>query len=351
MADNPRNILITGGSGFIGSHAVRHFYHAYPRHRIYNLDLLTYAGNAENLLDLERGEEGLPAGERRYHFIYGDICDNALLDKLFKEHRFELVMNFAAETHVDRSIISMNDFVRTNVSGVLSLIEAVRKWDIPRFVHVSTDEVYGDVPEGRTNEDAALRPSSPYSSSKAAADLIVQSFIRTHRVPAVIVRGSNNFGPHQYPEKLIPLAISNIIAGEKVPVHGTGTHVRSWLHVKDFCAAIELIARHAPDYEVYNVSGEERANLEILQEIARHLNTDFARHAMHVNDRPGADKRYAPDSSKIKATLGWAPSHSIRESMGEVVAWYLTNQNWWKRIKSRKEYRDHYEKQSQGKWF
>ena len=345
------SILITGGAGFIGSHAVRHFYETYPDHRIVNLDLLTYAGNSENLLDLVQKEEGLQSEAKRYHFVQGDICNSALLNELFKKYQFTLVVNFAAETHVDRSIISMSDFIRTNVSGVLALIEAVRKWKTPRFVHVSTDEVYGDVPTGHSSEDAPLRPSSPYSSSKAAADLIVQSFIRTHRVPALIVRGSNNYGPHQYPEKLIPLAVSNIIAGEKVPVHGTGTHVRSWLHVKDFCEAIELAARRAPDYEVYNVSGEERTNLQILDAIARHLNTDFTLHAKHVGDRPGADTRYAPDSSKIRSMLDWAPKHNVEVHMGDVVQWYLSNQEWWKKIKSKKEYQDHYEKQSQGKWF
>lgn len=345
------NILITGGAGFIGSHAVRHFYHAYPDHRIVNLDLLTYAGNIENLLDLEEKEKGLTQAKKRYQFVQGDICDRAFVDKLFKKYRFDLVVNFAAETHVDRSIISMNDFIRTNVSGVLTLIEAVRKWNTPRFVHVSTDEVYGDIEKGHSNEDAPLKPSSPYSSSKAAADLIVQSFIRTHRVPALIVRGSNNYGPHQYPEKLIPLAVSNIITGEKIPVHGKGNHVRSWLHVKDFCSAIGLVAKHAPNYEVYNVSGEERTNLEILDMIARHLKTDFTKHTKHVGDRPGADKRYAPDSTKIQTALGWAPEYNLKEHMGEVVDWYLENQDWWKKIKSKKEYRDHYEKQSQGRWF
>lgn len=335
----------------MGSHMVRHMYYAYPDSHIYNLDLLTYAGNTENLRDLEKKEMGLPAEEKRYHFIHGDICDHAFVNELFKNHSFDLVVNFAAETHVDRSIVSMSDFIRTNVGGVFSLIEAVRKWRTPRFVHISTDEVYGDVPEGSTREDAPLRPSSPYSSSKAAADLIVQSFIRTHRLPAVIVRGSNNFGPHQYPEKLIPLAISNIIAEEKVPVHGTGRNMRSWLHVEDFCAAVDLVAHRAPDFEIYNVSGEERENLEILHQIARHLHTDFSRYAMHVSDRPGADKRYAPDSSKIRADLGWAPKRTIEGTLGDVVNWYLANQDWWKHIKSKKEYRDHYEKQSQGKWF
>ncbi|MDP3963911.1 MAG: GDP-mannose 4,6-dehydratase, partial [bacterium] len=197
-----KNILITGGCGFIGSNAVRHFYHRYPKSRIFNLDLLTYAGNTDNLLDVEKLEAGKPAAERRYYFIRGDICDEKLLDIIFREHAFDLVVNFAAETHVDRSIINMTDFIRTNIGGARVLIEAVRTYGVKRFVHISTDEIYGDFPEGYADEMAPLRPSNPYASSKAAADLIVQSFIRTHRVPAVIVRGSNNYGPHQYPEKL-----------------------------------------------------------------------------------------------------------------------------------------------------
>ena len=348
---NPRTVLITGGCGFMGSHAVRRFYHAYPKATIVNLDLLTYAGNPENLADIEQLEAKLSQTAKRYHFVRGDIGDRALLDTLFAKYHFDLVVNFAAETHVDRSIIDMNDFVRTNVGGTLNLVEAVRRAKTPRFVHISTDEVYGDVAAGRTREDAPLRPSSPYSSSKAAADLIVQSFIRTHRVPAIIVRGSNNFGPNQYPEKLIPLAISNIIAGEKVPVHGSGQQVRSWLHVEDFCDAVELIARTGTDGEIYNASGQEQTNLEILDHIARHLNTDPSRHVVHVDDRPGADQRYAPDSTKLRTTLGWVPAHSVTASMANVVSWYLTNEQWWKKIKGKKEYRDHYEKQSRGQWF
>ncbi|MEK7554767.1 MAG: dTDP-glucose 4,6-dehydratase [Patescibacteria group bacterium] len=349
--NSKRNILITGGSGFIGSHAVRHFYHSYPNDCIVNLDLLTYAGNKENLFDIEEKEKNLKADAKRYMFVKGDICDARLLDKLFKRYHFDLVLNFAAETHVDRSIVSMGNFIRTNVNGVLNLIEAIRAWKTPRFVQISTDEVYGDIATGTSREDAALRPSSPYSSSKAAADLIIHSFVRTHGLPAHIVRGSNNFGPHQYPEKLIPLAITSIIEGVKIPVHGKGNHRRSWLHVEDFCEAIDLVSQDESLHEIYNVSGEDRTNLEILEGIANHLNTKTGIHITHVNDRPGVDKRYAPDATKIKTALHWVPKRSIGKNMGNVVRWYLSNEKWWKKIKAKKEYSDHYAKQLKGQWF
>ncbi|MDO8558249.1 MAG: dTDP-glucose 4,6-dehydratase [bacterium] len=344
------NILITGGCGFIGSNFIRHIYHAHPNFRIFNIDVLTYAGNPENLRDIERLESEKPKNERRYQFICGDICDDKLLAGIFSMYDFSLVINFAAETHVDRSIISMTDFIRTNIGGVRALIEAVRNYEVPRFVHISTDEIYGDVLQGYSTEDTMLRPSNPYSSSKAAADLIVQSFIRTHRVPAIIIRGSNNYGPYQYPEKLIPLAVTNLIEGKKIPVHGKGGHMRSWLHVEDFCRAIDLIATQGPLYEIFNVSGEEKTNLEVLTMIARHLGKDLSVHKEHINDRPGADLRYAPDSTKLKKALGWQPMHRIEDSMGDVAQWYLNNREWWNAIKTKKEFLEHYVKQSKGQW-
>jgi len=346
-----KNILVTGGYGFIGSNFVRHLYEKYPEYRIYNIDLLTYAGNQDNLLDIEKKECSLDSNQKRYNFLYGDICDTRFLDIIFARHNFDMVINFAAETHVDRSIIDMNDFIYTNIGGVRSLIEAVRKYNVPRFVHISTDEIYGDIDEGYSYEDSPLRPSNPYSSSKAAADLIVQSFIRTHKVPAVIVRGSNNYGQYQYPEKLIPLAISNIIEGSKIPIHGTGQQIRSWVHVNDFCSAIDIIAHKSPDHEIYNVHGEEKTNMDIINLLARSLNVRLEDYVDYVSDRPGADKRYAVNGQKLYNKLGWQPAYNLERDMGEVVSWYLNNQNWWKKIKEKKEFKDHYDKQSRAKWY
>lgn len=349
--NDKKNVLVTGGYGFIGSNFIRHLYQVYPQYHIFNVDLLTYAGNPENLLDIETTEAALTISEKRYNFIYGDICDSRLLDIIFQRHNFAVVINFAAETHVDRSIINMSDFIRTNIGGVRSLIEAVRTYQVPRFIHISTDEIYGSVSSGRSNEESPLRPSNPYSSSKAAADLIVQSFIRTHQVPALIVRGSNNYGTYQYPEKLIPLAISNLIEGKKVPVHGAGQHVRSWLHVQDFCRAIDVILHQAPDYEVYNVAGYEKTNLEILSMITQNMGLDLVEYKEHIGDRPGADHRYAVDSSKLQDSLGWRPAHTLEGSLAEVIQWYVQHRAWWEKIKSKKEFLDHYEKQSNGQWY
>lgn len=346
-----KNILVTGGYGFIGSNFIRHIYNKYPEYKIFNIDLLTYAGNPDNLLDIENTEKELESSKKRYQFLYGDICDKRFLDIIFSRHHFDMVVNFAAETHVDRSIVDMNDFIYTNIGGVRCLIETVRKYNVPRFVHISTDEIYGDIKTGYSTEISALCPSNPYSSSKAAADLIVQSFIRTHNVPAVIVRGSNNFGPNQYPEKLIPLAITNIIEGKKVPVHGEGLHIRSWVHVKDFCDAIDLIAHSAPNFEIYNVHGEEKTNIDVLKQIANHMGAKFEDYCQHVGDRPGADTRYAVDATKLKTQLNWTPKYNLEKDLVDVIKWYIANPDWWRKIKSTQGYQNHYEKQSQAKWY
>ena len=346
-----KHILITGGCGFIGSHCVRHFYKTHPEYAIVNLDLLTYAGNQENVTDVEKLDAVLPPPKRRYHFVHGNISDVTLLETLFKKHDFEMIINFAAETHVDRSIISMSDFISTNISGVRALIEMVRIHRIPRFIHISTDEVYGSIPHGSATEYAPLKPSNPYSASKAAADLIIQAFVTTHGVPAMIIRGSNNYGTFQYPEKLIPLATCNLLEDKKIPIHGNGMHVRSWLHVQDFCDAIDLIAHHGVVPNVYNVAGEERTNLQILEIIAKHLKKKLDGHKEHILDRPGADARYAPDATKLREELRWAPKRSVDKHLKDVVDWYLKNEAWWKKIRAKKEFKDHYEKQSKGQWY
>ncbi|KKU51815.1 MAG: dTDP-glucose 4,6-dehydratase [Candidatus Ryanbacteria bacterium RIFCSPHIGHO2_12_FULL_47_12b] len=341
--NRPYNILVTGGSGFIGSNFVRHVIQTQPQYQVVNLDLLTYAGNPQNLRDIERSP--------RYKFVHGDICNRPALDRLFKNNGFSTVVHFAAETHVDRSIINVSDFIRTNVEGTRTIIEAVRDFRTPRFIHISTDEIYGDVARGRSTERSPIRPSNPYSASKAAADVLVQSFIRTHKIPAIIVRGSNNYGPFQYPEKLIPLAITNLLASRKIPVHGAGTHVRSWLHVQDFCNAIELIMQRAPLFATYNVSGEEKTNLQILTMIAEHLGKNINEYKQHINDRPGADIRYAIASQKLKKELNWRPRYTLKSSMRNVINWYQTNKEWWQAIKRQKEFLGHYQKQSRGQWF
>ncbi len=338
-----KKILICGGAGFIGSHFVRYLHNKYLNYKIFNFDLLTYAGNLENLIDL--------ASSNRYQFIKGDICDTKLLNDLFEKHRFDIVVNFAAETHVDRSIFNSVDFIHTNVEGVHSLLEVCRKYGIRRFVQISTDEVYGDVKVGFSDEDAPLRPSSPYSASKAAADLIILSYVRTFQFPAVIVRGSNNFGPYQYPEKLIPLAVVSLLTGKKIPTHGTGEQVRNWLHVWDFCSAIDAVTHKAQDAQIFNASNVYKKNIEVLEAIAKVLKKDLGAHKIHTKDRPGGDGRYAPDSAKIRRELGWSPRYSFDDQIGEVVSWYLDNREWWTKILNKKEVWDHYQKQFEAQYY
>ena len=345
-----KTVLICGGSGFIGSNFVRHYYHAHPDARVVNLDLLTYAGSPENLADIDRLEASQKSSMRRYRFVKGDICDASLLDRIFTKHKPDLIVNFAAESHVDRSIVSYFDFVRTNIEGVRSLLEASRAHQVGRFIQISTDEVYGDVARGGATEEAPFRPSNPYAASKAGADLLVQSYIRTHRAPAIIIRGSNNYGPYQYPEKLIPLAVTNMLEGRKIPIHGGGRHIRSWLHVLDFCSAINLIAHNASDNSIYNVSGEQKRNIEVLAMFAHHLGKDLSASKEHIGDRPGADMRYAPDSSKLKRELGWRPTHTLAGSIGDIATWYATNTSWWHKIKRTKKFMDHYKRQSRAAW-
>jgi len=353
VADLPRTILVCGGAGFIGSHFIRQLYSAHPRYTIYNLDALTYSGNKKNLADLELLESAKPLAERRYHFVYGDICDRPLLEHLFTERRFDVVVNFAAESHVDRSLCAADDFIRTNVVGVHTLIDACSRSRVPRFIQISTDEVYGNVLTGFSNEDAPLNPSSPYSASKASADVLVKSYTRSHQLPAVIVRGSNNFGPYQYPEKLIPLAITNLIEQKKIPVHGSGHHVRSWIHVLDFCSAIDLIMHRGEAGQIYNVAGTAKTNREVLEAIWSALQRpgDVYDHTLNTSDRPGADLRYAPDDRKIRRLYDWAPRRGFDETIGETVAWYQANEGWWREIKGTPTYIEHYKRQEKASYF
>lgn len=349
---NNMTILVTGGAGFIGSNFIRYMYHKYPRYRIVNFDALTYAGNPDNLRDIEAEEAArtINSGMPRYRFVKGDITEEQAVRNVITEEEPDVIINFAAESHVDRSFYGPAAFIHSNVVGANIVLELAREFNIS-FIQISTDEIYGDVLEGYSSEESPIRPSNPYAASKAAADLLVQSYIRSHKVPAIIIRGSNNFGPYQYPEKLIPLAITNIFEEKKVPIHGTGEHVRTWVHVLDFVEGVDLILHQGKVGEVYNIAGHELANIELLRTIADEIGVKHHEVFEHVSDRPGADFRYAPHAGKIERELGWKPKRHIKESIPELVAWYRENEAWWKKIKEKAVFRDHYEKQRKAKYY
>ena len=325
-------ILVTGGAGFIGSNFIRYMLEEHPDYRIVNLDLLTYAGNLENLADLE--------GCR---FVRGDIADTALLETLSAEG-LDGVVNFAAESHVDRSIEAPGDFLTTNVLGTQALLEAAERHRVRRFLQISTDEVYGSLKEeGRFTEASPLAPNSPYSASKAAADLLCRAYWKTFSLPVIVTRCSNNYGPYQFPEKLIPLFITNALADEPLPVYGDGLYVRDWIYVRDHCAALDRVFHRGRAGEVYNIGADaEKTNLEITQTILQRLGKDTGL-IRHVKGRPGHDRRYAIDSSKIQTELGWRPATSFETGMSNTIDWYVRNESWWKKIKSG-EYRQYYQR-------
>jgi dTDP-glucose 4,6-dehydratase len=326
-------ILVTGGSGFIGSNFVRHVLAAHADDTVVNLDKLTYAGNPANLADLEDSP--------RYAFVHGDICDGKLLRDVARG--VDAVVNFAAESHVDRSLMEPDAFLRTDVFGVFTLLEAVRELKIPRLLHIGTDEVYGSVATGSSRESDPLRPSNPYSASKASGDLLALAYWQTHRVPVVITRSSNNFGPHQYPEKVIPLFITNALDGEPLPLYGDGRNVRDWLYVLDNCAAIDLVLRRGREGEVYNIGGgTEVENIVLTRQILR-LTGKPETLIQPVKDRPGHDRRYSLDSKKVRQ-LGWTPRHAFPEALTTTVAWYREHEAWWRPLKSG-EFRTYYRQQ------
>jgi len=326
-------LLVTGGAGFIGSNYVRHVLREHPDDRVVNLDKLTYAGNPANLADIAR--------DPRYAFVQGDVCDATLVRDVLPG--VDAVVNFAAESHVDRSLVEPDAFLKTDVFGVFTLLEAVRELKIPRFLHISTDEVYGSVAEGSSSEQDPLRPSNPYSASKAAGDLLALSYWRTHGVPVVITRSSNNFGPYQYPEKVVPLFITNAIDDQPLPLYGDGRNVRDWLYVLDNCAAIDLVLRRGRDGEVYNIGGgHEVENVVLTREILRYTGKPETL-IRRVTDRPGHDRRYSVDSTKI-AGLGWAPRHPFAAALETTVRWYREHETWWRPLKSG-EFRAWYERQ------
>lgn len=333
----------------MGSHFVRWIYDKYPNYEIYNYDLLTYAGNLNNLLDVTNRDKNERGEGQRYFFIQGDIRDERLLSALFNRHNFDVVINFAAESHVDRSIMNALEFIKTNVHGAYLLFEAAKVHNVPRFIYISTDEVYGDVPGSKKSaESYPLQPSNPYAASKASADLIAQSYIRTHKLPIMIIRSSNNYGSYQYPEKLHPLVITNILEDRPIPLHGNGQHVRSWIHVFDFCSALDLVMHEGADYSVYNFAGEEKTNLEVVRTILRILGKDERKYVKFINDRPGADLRYSPDDGKICSELGWKRKYFYESAVEELIEWYVNNDVWWKDVRRKAEFLNHYNEQAKG---
>ncbi|HOO07950.1 MAG TPA: dTDP-glucose 4,6-dehydratase [Ruminococcus sp.] len=332
-------ILVTGGAGFIGSNFIFYMLKSHPDCRIICIDKLTYAGNLSTLAPIME--------EPRFRFVKADICDRSAVYALFEEEKPDAVVNFAAESHVDRSIEEPEIFLKTNILGTQVLLDACRKFGIGRFHQVSTDEVYGDLPLDRPDlfftEETPLDPSSPYSSSKASADLLVQAYHRTYGVPVTISRCSNNYGPYHFPEKLIPLMIANALNDKPLPVYGEGLNVRDWLYVEDHCRAIDLILYKGSVGQVYNVGGHnEMRNIDIVRLICRELGKPESL-IVHVEDRKGHDPRYAIDPTKISRELGWLPETKFEDGLKKTIRWYLDNRSWWESIISG-EYQDYYEK-------
>jgi dTDP-glucose 4,6-dehydratase len=332
-------ILVTGGAGFIGANFIYCLLERHPEDEIVCLDALTYAGNLSTLAEAFKNP--------RFRFVRGDIADRKLVNELFEKERFDIVVNFAAESHVDRSIENPELFLRTNILGTQILMDAARNTDVSRFHQVSTDEVYGDLPLDRTDlfftEETPIHTSSPYSASKASADLLVQAYHRTYGLPATISRCSNNYGPYHFPEKLIPLMISRALADEKLPVYGKGENVRDWLYVEDHCLAIDLIIRKGRVGEVYNIGGHnERTNLEVVRTILHELGKPESL-ITFVTDRPGHDRRYAIDPTKITRELGWQPTTMFDTGIRKTIKWYLDNRAWWEEILNG-EYQNYYAK-------
>ncbi|PAF29469.1 dTDP-glucose 4,6-dehydratase [Paenibacillus sp. 7516] len=329
-------LLVTGGAGFIGSNFVMYMLDQHPDYEIINVDALTYAGNLENLKSLE--------GNARHTFVKADITDAAQMDRLIGQG-VDVLVNFAAESHVDRSILEPDVFVRTNVNGTQALLEAAKKHNVTKFVQVSTDEVYGSLgPTGLFTEETPLQPNSPYSASKAGGDMLVRAYHETFGLPVNITRCSNNYGPYQFPEKLIPLMISRALADEALPVYGDGLNIRDWLYVEDHCSAIDLVIHQGRNGEVYNIGGNnERTNVHIVKTILEQLGKPESL-IKYVQDRPGHDRRYGIDPTKTMSELGWKPKHTFETGIKETIQWYLDNKEWWARIQSG-VYQQYYAKQ------
>lgn len=327
-------LLVTGGAGFMGSNFIRYILAKYSDYEIINLDKLTYSGNLDNLKDLQENP--------RYRFVRGDITDEKLVDELVRSS--DVILNYAAETHVDRSILEPGSFVRTDVLGTYSLLEAAKRHNTSRFIQISTDEVFGSITEGKFTEDSPFRPNSPYAASKAGGDLLCRSYVATYQLPVIVTHSCNFFGPYHYPEKFIPLAIVNLLQNKSVPVYGDGQNVREWIYTEDYCEAIDLLLHKEKVSEVYNVSSEEEwRNIDVLKLILKILNKDES-FIQFVKDRPGHDRRYALDSSKIR-NLGWKPQRNFEEGLRKTVVWFQENEWWWRKIVENPEYREYYNKQ------
>jgi dTDP-glucose 4,6-dehydratase len=329
-------VLVTGGCGFIGSNFIRHFLQQANDYQVVNLDALTYAGNPTNLIDLWENP--------RYTFVQGDICDLSLVEQIITSG-VDAIVHMAAESHVDRSILDPASFVRTNILGTQTLLEAARQGSVTRFLHVSTDEVYGSLDAvGRSTEQSPLAPNSPYAASKAAADLLVRSYVRTYGVPAIITRASNNYGPYQFPEKVIPLFVTNALEGLELPIYGDGQHVRNWLFVEDHCEGLMRVLQAGRVGEIYNIGGsQECTNLELARLLVHAVGVpeDIIK---FVNDRPAHDRRYALSSEKMAVELGWQPQVTLEEGLARTVAWYRKHVSWWRKLKD-EEYQAYYQRQ------
>ncbi|MGA3065641.1 MAG: dTDP-glucose 4,6-dehydratase [Tepidisphaeraceae bacterium] len=338
------SILVTGAAGFIGSNFVRYLIQRGVQAKIVAFDSLTYAGNLANLQDL-LGEQVV--------FIRGDICDAKAVAEAWGRHNVSQVVNFAAESHVDRSILSSGPFVQTNVAGTQVLLDAARARGVEKFLQVSTDEVYGSLPEDKPEikftEETPLQPNSPYSATKAAADCLARAYFHTFKMPVIITRCSNNYGPFQFPEKLIPLFVTNLIEGKKVPLYGDGMNIRDWLYVEDHCDALWTVLNNGAAGEVYNIGGNnEIPNRQITETILREMGKPWDQFVQYVKDRPGHDRRYAIDAGKIRRELGWTPRHRFEEAIRTTVDWYRKNEAWWRSIKSG-EYLKYYDLQYSGR--
>ncbi|WP_178022541.1 dTDP-glucose 4,6-dehydratase [uncultured Paenibacillus sp.] len=319
-------LLVTGGAGFIGSNFVRYMLKRHPNYRVVNVDALTYAGNLENLQPVEN--------HPNYTFVQADITDAAMMDALVRQD-IDVIVNFAAESHVDRSIVEPDVFVKTNVLGTQVLLDAARKYNVAKYVQISTDEVYGSLGEkGLFTEETPLSPNSPYSASKAGSDLLVRAYHETYGLPVNITRCSNNYGPYQFPEKLIPFMISKALAGEELPVYGDGLNIRDWLYVEDHCSAVDLVIHQGRNGEIYNIGGNnERTNLDIVRTLLKQLGKPESL-ITFVQDRPGHDRRYGIDPAKTMSELGWKPKYSFETGIVETIRWYLEHQEWWTRIQN-----------------
>lgn len=330
------NLLVCGGAGFVGSHFVKYILNKYPDYKVVNFDKLTYAGNLDNLKEIENNEN--------YTFVKGDICDMQALANAVKENKIDVIINYAAETHVDRSIMDPTAFLKTDVFGVYNLLEITKKFNLQKMIEISTDEVFGSIENGKFSETSAFAPNSPYAAAKAGGDLLCRSYWVTYQTPVVVTHSCNFYGPNQYPEKLIPLFVTNLLEGKKVPVYGDGKNVREWIFVDDHCEAVDSILHKAEPGSVYNIgTGNEITNIEITKLILKYMEVGEEM-IEYVKDRPGHDKRYALEVGKIKEDLGWEAKVDFEEGLKKTVQWYKENTEWWQKLKDG-SYMEYYKKQ------